>query len=77
MIEKAIQCLEQLAQQQQVKIQRLVDSRGYRLTSEDLLQPNDFPDLETDAEFRYEEGVREGVWSAIAALRAFQEDERC
>ncbi|GAB4228426.1 MAG: hypothetical protein Tsb0021_05720 [Chlamydiales bacterium] len=31
------------------------------VTEEDLLQPNDFPQLENHPEFRYEEGVLHGL----------------
>lgn len=68
----SIDYLEKIAQQQQMKIRKLADSRGFCLTDEDLLQPNDYPALESDAEFRYEEGVREGIWTCIAALRALK-----
>lgn len=40
------------------------------LTEEDILQPNDFPELENHPIFRYEEGVLAGLLSAQMALRA-------
>lgn len=40
------------------------------LTMEDMLQPNDYPDLEYHPEFRYEEGVLAGLQTAQMALRA-------
>jgi hypothetical protein len=40
------------------------------VTSDDLLQPNDFPALETHPLFRYEEGVLHGLQAAKAALQA-------
>lgn len=46
-----------------------------RLTPEDLLQPNDYPELENHPEFRYEEGVLAGVRTAQTALRAINRDE--
>lgn len=70
-----IEYLENLANQQQLKIRKFADSRGFCLTDEDLLQPNDYPLLDLDPEFRYEEGVREGIWSSIAALRALKEEQ--
>ncbi|NGX61933.1 MAG: hypothetical protein K940chlam9_01424 [Chlamydiae bacterium] len=39
------------------------------LTSEDALQPNDYPELENNPHFRYEEGVLEGLQTAQTALR--------
>lgn len=41
-----------------------------RLTGDDVLQPNDFPELEFNPHFRYEEGVLAGLLSAQMALRA-------
>ena len=34
------------------------------LTADDLLQPNDFPELENHPHFRYEEGILEGLQTA-------------
>ncbi len=39
------------------------------LTSEDVLQPNDYPELEHHPEFRYEEGVLAGMQTVQMALR--------
>lgn len=45
-----------------------------RLTSDDILQPNDFPELENHPSFRYEEGLLAGIFTARAAMRvSFQE----
>ena len=41
-----------------------------RLTDEDMLQPNDYPELENHPHFRYEEGVLEGVRTVYTALLA-------
>lgn len=41
-----------------------------QITPEDLLQPNDFPELEQDPLFRYEEGVLEGLLTARMAYLA-------
>jgi hypothetical protein len=40
------------------------------LTREDMLQPNDFPELDSNPEFRYQEGVVAGLASAIHAIKA-------
>jgi len=42
------------------------------ITEEDILQPNDFPVLENHPYFRHEEGVLEGLQTALAAVRAIQ-----
>jgi hypothetical protein len=52
--------------------QRIVPS----VTPDDLLQPNDFPDLENHPHFRYEEGVLEGIRTAYTALLAAEADQR-
>ena len=39
------------------------------LTEDDILQPNDFPELEMNPHFRYEEGVFEGLLTAQMAYR--------
>ncbi|HEX4839167.1 MAG TPA: hypothetical protein VFU89_01855 [Rhabdochlamydiaceae bacterium] len=44
------------------------------LTEDDILQPNDFPELEMNPHFRYEEGVLEGLMTARMAYLARQED---
>ena len=36
-----------------------------QITEDDLLQPNDFPELENHPTFRYEEGVLEGLMTAL------------
>ena len=38
------------------------------IIEDDLLQPNDFPELENNPHFRYEEGVLSGMMSVQAAL---------
>lgn len=49
-------------------------SQGQRLvkglTADDILQPNDFPQLENDPEFRYEEGILAGIQMVQMALQA-------
>lgn len=62
-------------------VQELIDGQRTRLlvqarkivpfaTSDDILQPNDFPLLEHNPDFRYEEGILAGLLSAQIALRA-------
>ena len=49
------------------------------LTPEDILQPNDYPELDAHPEFRYEEGMLAGIHSlqiALAVLKK-QQGERC
>lgn len=42
------------------------------ITDDDLLQPNDFPKLEQNPLFRYEEGVLEGILTARMAYLAYK-----
>ena len=46
------------------------------ITAEDLLQPQDYPELENHAYFRYEEGVLEGLLTAQMALRVIGNELR-
>lgn len=44
------------------------------LTPDDVLQPNDYPELENHPHFRYEEGVLAGIQTAHMALLALKRD---
>lgn len=44
------------------------------LTQEDMLQPNDFPDLEFNPHFRYEEGLLSGIQMAQTALQTLKKE---
>ena len=44
------------------------------MTTDDLLQPNDFPELEQNPLFRYEEGVLEGLLTARMAYLAMKKE---
>ena len=46
------------------------------VTLDDLMQPNDFPELENHPEFRYEEGVLAGIKTASMALKALIKREK-
>lgn len=48
-----------------------------QLTTDDLLQPNDFNELEHHPEFRYEEGVLAGIQSVQMALWALKKQKEC
>lgn len=45
------------------------------IIEDDLLQPNDFPELEQHPIFRYEEGVLEGLLTARMAYLAWMKDQ--
>lgn len=47
-----------------------------QVTEEDLLQPNDFPELELHPHFRYEEGILDGLQVAKTAFLASSMQEQ-
>ena len=66
---------DELVEVQRKKILNYARSIVPYVTPEDILQPNDFPELETHPEFRYEEGVLEGLLTARMAYLAKCKDE--
>lgn len=67
---------EELIAQQQGVLLALARTIVPGVTSDDVLQPNDFPLLEQNPHFRYEEGVLHGLQAARAALFAAQGERR-
>lgn len=61
---------DELIHQQEEKVFKLAEKIIPHITRDDILQPNDFPELEFHPYFRYEEGILEGLRSARAALLA-------
>lgn len=70
-IEKA---LEEMVEAQKGKILRYGRRFIPTLTSEDVLQPNDYPVLENNPHFRFEEGVLAGMQAVLTALRALSKE---
>ena len=64
--------LQEMIAQQKQKLLSFAKRLIPHITSDDLLQPQDFPDLELHPDFRYEEGVLVGMETALAALYAFK-----
>ena len=62
--------LDELVEQQRQKLLKCGRHFIPTLTSEDVLQPNDYPELETNPHFRYEEGALEGIQTVRAAFLA-------
>ncbi|HLB52687.1 MAG TPA: hypothetical protein VJK48_03130 [Chlamydiales bacterium] len=60
--------LDSLIEQQKKELLKLGRRIRPNLTEDDLLQPNDYPELELNPHFRYEEGVLHGFQAAKAAL---------
>lgn len=70
---KAIdQLIEEIARGQQKTAYDCARRIIPHLTPEDMLQPNDFMELESHPVFRYEEGVLAGIQTVQMALRALQ-----
>lgn len=59
-----------LIEEQQKKLLECGRERIPNLTSDDILQPNDYPLLEQDPLFRYEEGLLAGMQTVQSALYA-------
>jgi hypothetical protein len=59
-----------LIEQQRANLLKLGRQFVPTLTSEDILQPFDYPELELNPHFRYEEGILAGMQSALYALYA-------
>ncbi len=67
MVEKL---LEDLIQDERNKMLKLAkEILGIPLTDDDLLQPNDFPELENNPHFRYQEGIVVGLLTFQSAYR--------
>lgn len=62
--------LQEMIQMQEKYVLQCARNVIPHLTEEDILQPNDFPDLENHPSFRYEEGLLAGLRSALIALQA-------
>ena len=65
---------DELIEGQQKKLFAFAKRIIPHITMDDLLQPNDFPDLEQQPLFRYEEGVLEGLLTARMAYLAWKKD---
>ena len=65
-----IELFNELIEGQQKKVLAVARCILPRITGEDLLQPNDFPELELHPYFRYEEGILDGLRVARTALLA-------
>lgn len=57
--------LEKILLDEQNKLLSIAERLGIKLTEEDLLQPNDFPLLENHPEFRFQEGILQGIKTAL------------
>lgn len=65
-----IELLDELIQGQKKKLLSTARRIVPHVTDDDLLQPNDFPELEFHPHFRYEEGILDGLQVAKTAIMA-------
>ncbi len=68
--EQILALLSELEASQQNTLLKLGRRFVPLLTEEDVLQPNDYPELEENPHFRYEEGVLAGIRTALMAFRS-------
>lgn len=66
--------VEEMVAAQNQKLMSCAQEIIPNITSDDLLQPNDFPELENHPYFRYEEGVLEGLLTARMAFKAWKNE---
>lgn len=69
---KILALLEELEEGQKKQLLEIGRRIVPNLTPDDLLQPNDYPELENHPHFRYEEGILAGIQSVKAAWLAEQ-----
>lgn len=62
---------DEMIEQQRGKVLSMARSLNPRLTADDVMSPDDFPELASDPRFAYEDGLLAGLISAQIALRAF------
>ena len=68
--------LEEMIEMQKRQLLKHAQRIVPHVTEDDLLQPNDFLELEHHPVFRYEEGILAGLQTAQMALRAWKSDQR-
>lgn len=69
-----IELFDELVEGQRKKLLKCARQYIPHVTDDDLLQPNDFPQLEHNPLFRYEEGVLEGLLTARMAWLAMERE---
>ncbi|AAF39104.1 hypothetical protein C6H88_01220 [Chlamydia muridarum str. Nigg] len=72
---KIFELLNHLYSKQEKRLMTLGTSMVPELTTEDLLQPMDYDELEGNPSFRFEEGVLSGIGEVRAALYSFFSDQ--
>lgn len=62
--------IQEIADLQKTTLLKQAKKLVPQVTPDDLLQPNDYPELENNPLFRYEEGVLAGIYTIEMALRS-------
>lgn len=62
--------LEEMIFLQRKKLMRLAQELGVHLTDEDILNPQDYPELLRSSRFNFEDGLLAGLLAAQMALRS-------
>lgn len=70
LVRRALETMDDLARGQTDRVAALAKRINSRLTADDLVNPQDFPELAADPDWNYQDGFLAGVESARAALRA-------
>lgn len=55
---------------QRAKVLRIARELNPQITPDDVLNPHDFPELDQDAQYNFEDGILSGYISAQMAVRA-------
>lgn len=61
---------ENMITQQRAKVLRIARELVPQITPDDVLNPHDFPELDTDAQYNFEDGILSGYIAAQMAVRA-------
>ncbi|HEY9897568.1 MAG TPA: hypothetical protein V6D00_00170 [Pantanalinema sp.] len=61
---------DQMIEQQRAKVLRIAREINPTITPDDVLNPHDFPDLNVDAQYNFEDGILSGYIGAQMAVRA-------
>ncbi len=74
MSDSVVNLFDEMLRHQEAKLLSCAREIVPHLTADDILQPNDYPQLEMHPFFRYEEGVLKGIHSAKMAYSALKKD---
>jgi hypothetical protein len=70
LLQIAEELFNKMSEQQRVKVLRLAREAVPYISSEDVMNPNDYPELKAHPTFDYEDGILAGIIAAQIALRA-------